>query len=673
MRRIHLQAVRSAGCWTLLVLFASISVSAHADPQKSQTPQPEVPVYDVYVTSERDLVEEVTTVRTITQESIEEKSARNLDEALVREPSIVVRRAGEGVARVDLRGLRTRQILLLLDGVPFYTTEDGNFDPSLIPSNLIESIDVIYSNSSVLYGDGPLAGVLQVRTRSGEEGIQTRGRGDYREGDQYLGQVSVGGATGGFEGFAAGSYLNSDAYELPQDFDATIYEGGGLRDNSDRRQGNALVKLGYAPSETGRVDLLVDYRHAEFGVPWTAIGNEDPYGRNPNYQRVNDLDGFSTQLSGQLRPFEDLELRSWGYVTRQREDYGRYDDQDLDSIFRRNSYQVEGTTLITGGAVHGRYDIGSFGALRFAANGRFESFDSDGLLCEAGGAGCPASPFTVIDTSNDLAAWSLGLEYEFQPVEQAGLVLGYGHAFLDADNGVKDDGSLFLAGVYYDFPTDTRLRGSIAHKLRFPSIRQLYDIDGGNPDLDAESCWCFEVGIEQRLPLGTTIGFTGYWLTLRDFIERLTSGDPFENRQELRNRGFEVTATSRPWEPLFLYVAYTFLDARDVTDDSPYDRLHNRPRHKFDATGVITLPWQMDFRMAVSWVANTSIDSRTDPALTRRLPDFVLFDLKLVQRFWEDRLRVQAGVDNVLDEEWTYNYGFPQAGRTVYGGIELRY
>ena len=168
------------------------------------------------MTSERDLVEKVTTVRKISEETIEEKSARNLDEALAREPSIVVRRAGEGVARIDLRGLRTRQILLLVDGVPFYSTEDGNFDPSLIPSNLIERIDVTYSNSSVLYGDGPLAGVLQVRTRSGESGLQARGRGDFREGDQYLGQASVAGAARGFEGFAAGSYISSDGYKLPR-------------------------------------------------------------------------------------------------------------------------------------------------------------------------------------------------------------------------------------------------------------------------------------------------------------------------------------------------------------------------------------------------------------------------------------------------------------------------
>ena len=300
MMQSRSHGIRGIGRWVLLALLVSVSLPAHAGPPATQTPQSEVPVYDVYVTSERDLVEEVTTVRKISEEDIEEKSARNLDEALAREPSIVVRRAGEGVARIDLRGLRTRQILLLVDGVPFYSTEDGNFDPSLIPANLIERIDVTYSNSSVLYGDGPLAGVLQVRTRSGEEGIQTRGRGDYHEGDQYQGELSVAGAARGFEGFAAGSYFDSDGYELPHDFDGTALENGGLRENADRKQGSALVKLGYAPSEKGRVDLLFDYRHAEFGVPWSVVGTEDPYGRNPNFRRMNDLEGFSTQLSGQL-------------------------------------------------------------------------------------------------------------------------------------------------------------------------------------------------------------------------------------------------------------------------------------------------------------------------------------------------------------------------------------
>ena len=195
---------------------------------------------------------------------------------------------------------------------------------------------------------------------------------------------------------------------------------------------------------------------------------DDPYRQNPRFERVHDLEGFSAQLSGQLQPREDLGLRSWAYVTRQQEDRARYDDEDLDSMLRTNSFRLEGTTLIAGGALHGRYDLGAFGALRFAANGRVEGFDSEGVMSQT-------RDLEEVDESHDLGAWSLGLEYEVQPLESGGIVLGYGHAFLEADGGVSDNGSLFLAGAYYDFPTGTRLRGSAAHKLRFPSIRQLYE------------------------------------------------------------------------------------------------------------------------------------------------------------------------------------------------------
>lgn len=653
---------------SLLVL----AVAAGADPPSApQEAGDAVPVYDVYVTSERDLVEKVSTVRRTSEEDIRQESARNLDEALAHQPSLVVRRGGQGGSRIDLRGLRTRQVLFLLDGVPFNSTEDGDFDSSLIPAQIIERVDVTYSNSSVLYGDGPLAGVLQIRTLSGEEGLKARAKVDAREGAQVMGEGSVRGGALGFEGFAAGRYLWSEGFLLPRDFDPinADLENGGRRDNSDREQGDAFLKLGYAGSDGGRADVVVSYRRAEYGAPWTVLDRtDDPnFAKNARFERLEDLEGFSTQLSAQLEPTPQLDLRGWAYVTRQAEDRARYDDSNLDSMDRRNSYRLEGTTLISGGAVHGRYDLEEFGALRFAANGRFERFDSVGRISQGGGS------YDDIDERHDLGAWSLGVEYELQPLEQAGIVLGYGHAFLEADQGVSDNGSLFLAGAFYDLPTRTRVRASAAHKLHFPSIRRLYDPDGGNLELDSERCWCVEAAVEQSLPYRAKLIVTGFWLELRDYIEKLQDGDPFENRPELRHLGVEVEAVSRPWEPLFLRAVYSYLDARDASDDSPYHRLDNRPQHKLDAEVRYTFPWKWktELRAALTWGADSIIYSR-DATMTRELDDFVLLDLRLEQWLLGNRLRAYVGVENVLDEEWSINYGFPNPGRTFFGGLELR-
>src|SRR5262245_43031631 len=293
---------------------------------------PELSVYDVYVTSERDVVDTVTTVREISEEDMRQESARTVDEALSREPSIIVRTGGDGEPRLDVRGLRSRQVLLLLDGIPYNSSEDGQFNPALIPTQILDQIDVTYSASSVLYGDGPIAGVLQLHTRSGEPGMQSDSRGEARERGQYLGATSVAGAAGGFDGFLAGQYLSAKGYDLPDEFSPTGVENGGLRENAERDQGNLFGRIGWA-SENVRVGLLGDWRHAEFEVPpATQDDPSDRFAQTPRFERVADLDAWSAQLSGQARLAEGIELRSWGFANRQREDRRRYDVPGLGSL-----------------------------------------------------------------------------------------------------------------------------------------------------------------------------------------------------------------------------------------------------------------------------------------------------------------------------------------------------
>jgi outer membrane cobalamin receptor len=278
-----------------------------------------------------------------------------------------------------------------------------------------------------------------------------------------------------------------------------------------------------------------------------------------------------------------------------------------------------------------------------------------------------------IDERDGLGAGSVAAEYEIRPAEPVGLVVGYGHALLDGDGGVSDTGNLFMGGGYVDLPTGTRLRASAAHKLRFPSLRQLYAVDGGNDDLDSERCWCYEVGVTQQLPFRTVLGVTGYWLDLKDFIERDDVSDLFENRQDLETRGFELDLVSRPWDPIFLRAGYTFLDAHDRSSGSPFDRLDNRPRHKLDGELRVRFPTDTGVRLAVSWISDTLVYTRLDPPTSHHLDSYALFDVRLDQSFLQERVRLYFGIDNLLDKESEINVAFPQPGRSFYGGFDLRY
>src|SRR5579883_3224034 len=79
------------------------------------------------ITAGRDarIVERTTNVTVISAKQIEDAGARTLDQALRLAPGVYVRDGGgDGIPRIDIRGFRTRNILLLIDGIPYNSSFD---------------------------------------------------------------------------------------------------------------------------------------------------------------------------------------------------------------------------------------------------------------------------------------------------------------------------------------------------------------------------------------------------------------------------------------------------------------------------------------------------------------------------------------------------------------------
>jgi outer membrane receptor for ferrienterochelin and colicin len=153
-------------------------------------------LFSVSVTEAVDVVEQAGTTRRIGQSEIQRAQARTLDEALRLLPGIFVRVGPEGVPRVDMRGLRARHVLLLIDGVPLTSTDDGQFDPSRIPAAFIREIKVTYGSSSVLYGENAMAGAIEIVTEAASAGVHAALDVDMRDAEQRTGGVRL---TGGSE------------------------------------------------------------------------------------------------------------------------------------------------------------------------------------------------------------------------------------------------------------------------------------------------------------------------------------------------------------------------------------------------------------------------------------------------------------------------------------------
>ena len=128
------------------------------------------PLAEIVVSATDPVSEATATVRVVTASEIKALGARTLDEALTMVPGLYVRTGADGVPRVDVRGFRTRQVTLLLNGIPLNSTDDGQFDPSLLPVEEIAEIKMTSGTGSVLYGQGGLGAIINIITRSGHGG-----------------------------------------------------------------------------------------------------------------------------------------------------------------------------------------------------------------------------------------------------------------------------------------------------------------------------------------------------------------------------------------------------------------------------------------------------------------------------------------------------------------------
>ena len=147
-----------------LAVLLAIGTSAAAVAQE--------PLEEIFVTGSRIArpdFESASPIVSITQESFERTSATSVDVVMNRLPQFVPdvtstsnNPANGGQGNLQLRGLSPWRTLVLMDGrrlIPANGT--GVVDVNIIPSSLIESVEVITGGASAVYGSDAIAGTVR--------------------------------------------------------------------------------------------------------------------------------------------------------------------------------------------------------------------------------------------------------------------------------------------------------------------------------------------------------------------------------------------------------------------------------------------------------------------------------------------------------------------------------
>ena len=154
------------------VVLAGIGLMHGADAQTPAT-QPADSLEEVVVTGSLIRQPNVTAtspLTTIDREDLEQQDSSDIQNVLLRSPEVYAGNnamtgftPNAGASTVSLRNLGTNRTLVLIDGQRLAPTDPAGYgaaDISLIPSVLIQRVDIITGGASAVYGGDALAGAM---------------------------------------------------------------------------------------------------------------------------------------------------------------------------------------------------------------------------------------------------------------------------------------------------------------------------------------------------------------------------------------------------------------------------------------------------------------------------------------------------------------------------------
>jgi outer membrane cobalamin receptor len=316
---------------------------------------------------------------------------------------------------------------------------------------------------------------------------------------------------------------------------------------------------------------------------------------------------------------------------------------------------------------------------------QWDTWNSSGLLKPGGdgeaaggcGVGGGSKPYYLFPCSDhkDLFISSAAIEYSVEPLENLGIALGYAHHWQFRDEA-NPNGFGLSASIHYDLFKDTRLKAAFQRNIRFPSLSQLYKRDSNNPELQPETVYHYQLGIEQKLPGKTLVKLDGFRSDAHDFIALNQNVTPAKNTNFslYRFHGMEAAIESNFLPKLSLKAGYTMLLSEDRSGVGR-DEVQYTPRDKVSFAGKYDFDFGLTPFVSLIYVANSYVYTKQQIATVgkAKMGDYAVVNFKLSQKLFKDRLNLYIGADNIFNEDYEQSYGIPRPGRYIYGGFEYRF
>jgi outer membrane receptor protein involved in Fe transport len=607
---------------------------------------------------------------------------------------------------IQIHGMDQTKILVLIDGVPYYETKYGKLDLNEIPVDNVAKIEVTKGAASVLYGPNALMGVVNIITKKPTEKPSAEAILEFGPHGTDRVSLSHGMKVGIFSYWLNYGHQQSDGWRLSKDFDPktgtitykpgpttkAILEDGGYRNNSDYKTDSFWAKVGIDPSPGSEYYLNFHYITREKGDPPYLFGGQ-VFTTKPAFSSVFDripkYEDWGVDLSGQQKIFDQLTFKGKLFYHNHVDDYASYSDQYYINEIAASRYK----DYNLGGSLLADFRPIGWDVIRLAFNYRGDSHKQrdDEYL-----------PFAETFSYTG----SVGLENEFNLIKNLSLVVGAsydwfkvtkakkdvtdsqtGNFISQVDAGKPDTTDAFdpMIGATYSFADTTKLFGSVARKIRFPTLDQLYSSKGGNLNLKPEKAINYTLGVSRLFSNFAKGELAGFYHDISDFISR--DADPhvnplsqYQNYGKITMLGFELNGELYPIKDLVLRAGYTFNYARNKSEGRVTNYVVNIPEHKVDTGVSYTIPYirtRLDLVGIYMGKIFSQLPTPTSPTQSKtKVDDYYIVNARISTNFLKYKgfdFEAYLALNNIFDKNYESESGFPGPGRNFYLGISAKY
>ena len=528
--------------------------------------------------------------------------------------------ASGGMTMRGVGGSPTTGMLILIDGHPQYMGLMGHPIADAYQTMIADKVEVVRGPSSVLYGSNAMGGVINILTRKQQDdGIKNNVRIGYGSYNTLMTEASSRFRKNGFSSVITGSYNRTD----------------GHRENMEFEQYGGYAKVGYEFSSRWNTFADVNITHFNASNPGTVsrpIFDNDQ--RITRGMASLSIENNYERSSGALKFFYN-----WGHHNINDGFYEGGTPRDYlfnsdDNMFGVTWYQ--GVSLFKGNRVTVGFDYQRFGG--HAWNAYNDGTDSD-----------------IIDTNEDNIAGYIDFRQNIGRFLTLNAGVRLDHHSVSGTNWIPQ----FGASLY---PLESGEIKLIASRgFRNPTIREMYMFPPQNPELKPESLWNYEISWSQRLLNGRfSYGANLYYVKGENMIQTMpVDGRPLNvNTGKIENRGIELSANCQISKSFSILSNYSWLNMENPVLAAP--------EHKFYVGIDYNRKW-FGFSTGAQYVEGlyTSLSPEEKESFVQWNARATVRPSKMLELFVKG--------ENLLNQKYEINNGFPMPGATVMGGVNLNF